>query len=360
MSSNRHRRTVERILQRMGRHLWDETPPVGTHQGAFTRARLSDHLSVRHYDDVHEIYYMHDTVGFVLELTPLLGADDTTGRILTELFTNALPPGAWCQVINWAGPKIGDTVDQWALARRDAAMIYRQLAAERREHYRRGAFHSASKNAPFHFRDFRIFVTVELEGEIDQYLIDQLKEIRSKFVASFSTIRAYATILHPAQLIGFLTDVLNPTRTIRPSNPVYDPHRYISEQVVRSDTRWTRFRDRIVIEARGVGDQLDATDWQREMKARDDTFEMRGFSVARFPPHWTQAYMSRVLGDAFNDQLRLVGSTLTTLVFKSRTVAETKTTTEFSRMRSDQAASNPLTKAFPAVRRKAEDWAMVA
>ena len=46
------------------------------------------------------------------------------------------------------------------------------LARRRREHFRKGAWDSASKQSPFFFRDFRIFIAVELPGSITSVAAD--------------------------------------------------------------------------------------------------------------------------------------------------------------------------------------------
>ena len=347
-------------LASVGRALDDKTPPIGATLGRFHRSRLSQFLPYRYWDEDHELFLQDRSLGFVLEITPLIGGDETTGRLLSELFTEGLPQGAICQVISYASPKIGPIVDDWAMARSRGGAFYEEMAGHRREHFRKAAFGSGSRSAPFFFRDFRVFLAVEKAGAGDAVAIAEMCEIREKFVSSLTTIRTASVVVHPERLIGFLTDLLGPTRTIRPAEARYDPGRLISDQIVASDTRWTRYRERIVVQARGQGDALEVDPHERELTASDDIFELRGFSVLQYPDAWSQGLMSRTLGDMFNDQLRLVGATLSCLVIRPEGVSKTKSLTEFNRMRSEQSAQNPLTKAFPAIRKKAEDWAMVA
>ena len=347
-------------LHRIGRVLDDKTPPVGAPLGRLGRSRLSAFLPYRYWDEAHDLFIQDRSLGFVLEITPLIGADETTGRLLAELFTEGLPQGAICQVISYASPKIGPIIDAWAMERAKGGAFYEEMAGHRREHFRKAAFDSGSRSAPFFFRDFRVFLAVEKAGAADPVAIAELCEIREKFISSLTTVRTASVVVGPERLIGFLAEVLNPTRTVHPSDAPYDPRRHLSDQIVRADTRWTTYRERIVIQARGLGDGLGAELHDRELAAREDVFEARGFSVLQYPDAWSQGLMSRTLGDMFNDQLRLVGSTLSCLVLRPEAISKTKSLTEFNRMRSEQSAQNPLTKAFPAIRKKAEDWAMVA
>ncbi len=345
---------------RLGAKLWGEAPPHGAPTGAFKRAGLSDYLPYQSWDPVKEIYEQKKTIGFILELVPLIGADETTSHILSELFTEALPEGAFCQVISWASPKIGATIDEWASARAAGGPVYEELARHRREHFRKSVWSSASKSSPFYFRDYRIFIAVEIIGHLGSPAEDTLVEAREKFISSLRTIHTPSSVVTPDRLIGFLEDLLNPSRCVLAAEASYDPGQWLAKQVLRSDTTFTVYRERILTQARALDDRMGLEPYERELTAGYDAYELRGFGVRQYPDNWSQGQMSRTLGDIFNDQLRLVGSTLVSLCFQPWSTAKTKSTTEFKRMRSDQAATSPLAKAFPDTRKKAEDWANVA
>ena len=79
---------------------------------------LSDWLPYRVYDPASRLYFNARSKGFVLEVTPLIGADERTGEILGQFFSEGLPQGACLQVLNFASPRIGSVVgpDEQALA----------------------------------------------------------------------------------------------------------------------------------------------------------------------------------------------------------------------------------------------------
>ncbi|MEY4250611.1 MAG: hypothetical protein RJA87_2244 [Pseudomonadota bacterium] len=357
---------ISRLLEAAGRSVAPEAPPHDAPRGLFSAARLSQWLPYRTYDETKGLYEQAGTVGWVLEVVPLIGADETTSRTLSELFTHAVPQGGFVQVISYASPKIGEIVDPWALERAKQGGVFEMLARRRREHFRKGAWDSASKQSPFFFRDFRIFIAVELAGSINSVAADLLVEAREKFQADIRAIRSDCAIVAPTQLIGLVGDILNPTTNIRPRSETYDQNRWLNEQMVDPDTTWIRYRDKSVVRCRAKGDGLlneaagqDEVALEREGKGADETFQIRGFSVGQFPEHWTQGLMSRLLGDMFNDQLRLVGPTVTTLCFSSLSPEKTRSTSEFKRLRTNQAVSNPIGRMFPDARKAAEDWALV-
>ena len=99
---------ISRLLEVAGRSVAPEAPPHDAPRGLFSAARLSQWLPYRTYDETKGLYEQAGTVGWVLEVVPLIGADDTTSRTHSELFTHAVPQGGFVQVISYASPKIGE------------------------------------------------------------------------------------------------------------------------------------------------------------------------------------------------------------------------------------------------------------
>lgn len=357
---------VKRVLEQVGRTVFEEPPPPDMPRGYFSSARLSDFLPYRSYDETKGLYEQNTTIGWILEVVPLIGADEATSRSLAELFTHSVPQGATVQAISYASPKIGDVIDPWATERAKQGGVFDTLARHRRKHFRDAAWRTASSQAPFYFRDFRIFIAVEMEGSNTSVAAEQMIEAREKFMADIRAIRSESAIVTPQQLISLVGDILNPTTNIRPRENVFREDRWLNEQMVDSETIWTRFRDRIEVQSRAQGDDLlrpelsdDVVALARDGASRDERFQIRGFSVKDFPEHWTQGLMSRVLGDMFNDQLRLIGPTVMCLCFSPMTAEKTRSTAEFKRLRTNQAVSNPIGRMFPESRKAAEDWTMV-
>ena len=73
---------------------------------------LSDWLPYRAFDEGAGLYRNARSKGFVLEVTPLIGADERTGEILGQFFSEGLPPGACLQLLTFASPRIGAVVGE--------------------------------------------------------------------------------------------------------------------------------------------------------------------------------------------------------------------------------------------------------
>lgn len=355
------RARLERVLERKGRQWWgDEVLPPNAPRQRVSGATLASLLPWRFYDPEHGVYVQDRSVGIILGLTLLVGGDESTQRILTELFNEALPDGAKGQVIQWASPKVGPIVDHWAEARAMRGGAQAELARHRRELFRRGAWEGLSPSSPFLVRDFRALISIELTGRGDKRAMDTLKEVRERFIQTLKVINGAAWAVEPAELIALMADLLNPSASIDRTEPYYDDELPICDQIVRLDTRVTVHRNKLLISTAPAGDAFQAPDWQKELQAAPQAFEVRGMTVRQFPDHSNQAAMARTIGDLFNDQLRLPGPTVACLCFTLMSGEKTIADTEFKRLRTQQGKDSGIAKLFPGMRKAAEDWEMVA
>jgi conjugal transfer ATP-binding protein TraC len=364
--------TVGARLADLGRKLWDEAPADDRPALSMGGTEFSAWLPWRHYEPKYGLYIQSrrdpgkpDTekksgLGFVLEVLPLLGGSDSMQRILTEMFNEGLPDGAKCQIIQWASPKVGPLLDAWAAERAKRGGVYAELARHRREMFRRGAWTSLSSKADFIVRDFRIFVSVEVNGATDENAMRKLATVRDRFVSSFATLGTHARDVEPQQLIAIAQDLLNPSTSILATAPNYDPEVEINRQCINWDTRINVFPDRLVFKTRAAGDGFAEDDWQRERDARSEAFEIRGLACRQFPDHSNQGQMANAIGHLFNEQLRLPGPAIATFVFSLQTMEQTRAATEFKRARTQQTVDRGAARLFPSMQKSAEDWAQVA
>lgn len=352
---------VQRLLERKGRQWFgDDVLPPEVPRQRLSGATLAGILPWRYYEPEHGVYVQDRSLGIVLAVAPLVGGDEASQRILTELFNEGLPELAKGAIIQWASPKIGPIVDDWATFRARCGGVLGELARHRREMFRRGAWESLSPTAPFLARDFRTLVALELTGRSDVRAMERLAETRDRFVQTFRTLNGAAHAVEPAELIAMMADLLNPGRTVERSEPTYDPELPICDQIVRLDTRVTVYRHKLRFETVTPDDGFEGADWARDLAGKSHAVEARTLAVRQFPDHSNQSAMARTIGDLFNDQLRLPGPTLAALCFTLMSGERTSADTEFKRMRTQQTKDTGITRFFPGMRKAAEDWEMVA
>src|SRR3546814_19325067 len=142
----------------LSRGLFADTARPEKPQSHFGLDMLSDWLPYRVYDEGAKLYRNARSKGFVLEVTPLIGADERTGEILGQFFSEGLPQGACLQVLNFASPRIGSVVGPWFAPRYEQGGIYEALARARTKRLYDLVWSSGSAPAPFHARNVRLIV----------------------------------------------------------------------------------------------------------------------------------------------------------------------------------------------------------
>ena len=71
---------------------------------------LSNWLPYRSYDKKSRMFVNTESLGFILELAPKMGADERSGEILTQFLSDAVPSGCEIQLIHWQSPSVGERI----------------------------------------------------------------------------------------------------------------------------------------------------------------------------------------------------------------------------------------------------------
>jgi conjugal transfer pilus assembly protein TraV len=106
---------------------------------------LSNWLPYRSFDKKSRMFINTDSVGFILELAPMMGADERSGELLTQFLSDAVPSGCEIQLIHWQSPSVGERIADWVMPRVVAKGVYGRAAMHRARWLRRGAWMSISR-----------------------------------------------------------------------------------------------------------------------------------------------------------------------------------------------------------------------
>ena len=156
----------------------------------FALDMLSGLLPYRVFEPSQRLYLNARSIGFVLAVAPLVGADERTGDLLGQFFSEGLPPGACVQIVHWASPRIGRTIAPWFAPRYAKGGVFEAIARQRVDAFHDLVWTSGSASAPFHARHHQIFISVGVpSGTIGNDEIVALRENLTGLVAGRSTSR---------------------------------------------------------------------------------------------------------------------------------------------------------------------------
>jgi len=317
---------------------------------------LSSFLPWRVFDDQQRIFVNRQSSGFVLEVPPLVGADDRTGDILAQFLQEGMPKGTCLQILSWCGPRVAPRIGAWYVPRYEAAPFYRHMARYRIDHLLGGVWKSLSKDGPFFVREFRVVISVSIPDSAG-VLREELVSVREGLSAVLRSIGIEVKDLDPVQLIALVDDLTSPTTSSEDEAGAYNEMDPISEQAVRRDIELHVEEDRLRLRTeryRPVGEDADGVSEIGEVFP--DHFDIRHFSVRNYPTRWAPWECARLIGDLFTDKLRLPCPTATylCLIYPDEEAASAKAGMKV--LRTTSLSDSRSARYLPSIHEQASEW----
>ncbi len=320
---------------------------------------LSDWLPYRVWDPRHRLYLNARSKGFVLGVTPLIGADERTAEILGAFFSEGLPGGACLQILHLASPRISRIVGPWFAPRYLQGGIYEAIARHRARQLYKMVWRSGSDEASFHARHHQVFVSVGVP-EHKSVSAQELVEVREGLVAMLKSLGLGVAELEPKGLIALIDDLTSPTTAPQEDAVPYNPEDPISAQAIRRDIELVVREDRLLLATerfRPTGEMADGSPVIGEVYP--DRFDLRHFAVRAYPPRWAPHECARLIGDLFTDKLRFPcpAATMLCLVYPDQEAAAARAGYKF--MRTTSLADTRSARFLPRIGEQSAEWARV-
>lgn len=311
-------------------------------------------LPYRSFDERTRLFINKSSVGFMLEASPLVGADDSVVSGISKMLSGGVPAGCTIQFLNWASPKIGDFFDVWQKSRQDKGGIYKKLAEERIKFFREANCKSLFDSNPFTIKNFRLIIAVSLPIEIkDQDLIqkilsqnstepslvsvtNKLISFRKKFSTALSAASIHSTEMNATQFLNFVDEIINFDSSPYKQRSIYNSIEPINKQLINSENYLKVHRNKLEFSG---------------------NVNIKCLSVKNYPDNWAQWQNRDLIGDYFNDLRRMEHPFLAafSMTFpynedKVRGVAVRK------QQVLDKRSKQPIAKLDKTIERGAKEW----
>ncbi len=320
---------------------------------------LSNWLPYRSFDKKSRMFINTDSVGFILELAPMMGADERSGELLTQFLSDAVPSGCEIQLIHWQSPSVGERIADWVMPRVVAKGVYGRAAMHRARWLRRAAWMSISRDAPFYLRNTRVILSIgaRLSGPIGA---DTLVTVRESLMGTLQALSIPARDLSPVELIAFLDDFLCPAVDNADKPEHYSELDPINVQCVRRDLETQVTPDRIVLHTerfRPTGERQDGAPVIGEVVP--DKFDWRFFSVRNLPKQWAPWDVQKIIGDVINDKLRFGCNVMTVLGLVYQDEEAVASRAGLKVMRTTSLADSRSARFLPQLSEQRDEWQYV-
>ena len=320
---------------------------------------LAHWLPYRSYDAKSGIFYNSASRGFVLEMAPMVGADERSGEILTQFLSEAIPTPGCLQFHQWMSPRVSELLSKWYIPRYRARGLYEQMARHRIALMTQGVWSSLSADAPFFLRNHRVAVSYSTP-ENSKVSNEDIAGVMDGLVSALASINVSARKMDPAALIAWIDDITSPTTAPGEDAVSYNPFDSIADQAIRRDIEMRVEADRILLRTerfRPTGRELDDTPEIGEIYP--DCFDVRAFSVRNLPQHWAPWDVARLIGDMFTDKLRMPCPVSTNLCIDFPDAEAAASRAGFKYMRTTSLADSRSARFLPQLKEQSREWAHV-
>jgi TraC protein len=119
---------------------------------------LSDFLNYKYFDRNSSLFFNDDGLcGFLMELSPIVGSDETLTKNLSHFFNDEMPPSSFIQFLLVASTNIEPTIDVWKKGRISDISALKRLA-EGREEFLNKTARNFKKFSGRNARNFKVYL----------------------------------------------------------------------------------------------------------------------------------------------------------------------------------------------------------
>lgn len=297
---------------------------------------MAELFPYRSYLEESSLFINHDSFGFLVEVMPLVGADENSCKILARLFTQGLPPNTHIQIICWASPDVHTNLSYWQESRSKQGEIYQQLAERRKNYLASCAQKPVFQGSPYVIRNFRTFIAIGKPGSPNQSDVKAMESLQQNLLTMLKTMQGPAALVNPEQLIHLCQEWVVPKINASKLEGHWSPFDPINHQIARPDTK-------LEVSANGIvfnnGERL-----------------ARSYSAKTFPKYWAQWQMNDLIGDHFNEQLKIPCPFISvlTVCVDDQEKAKTRATLKFSR--ATKQNTEGASRFVPVLVKQEQDW----
>jgi conjugal transfer ATP-binding protein TraC len=196
---------------------------------------LTAALPYRYSDDDHDLYVNADTTGFILELSPLIGANQQVVASLDDMIRKKLPRNMPFTVMMVASKCVGDRIARGVGADYWTGGMADRLNKITRAFYERASLKGfTNKNdLPLYLRHYRVFFIYSRRGKPSSKSLGELSILRSTLKVSLESAKLSSRNVEVPEFLAMIRELVNyRAGQINPSSSHYSTDELINRQCV--------------------------------------------------------------------------------------------------------------------------------
>lgn len=274
-------KTIAGLLGDSATHSFEKSEQDQAANACFSGHPLSSYLPYEIFDEDNGLFINKKSIGFAIELFPLVGSDHTAQKNINSLFEEILEEGESIQCLLWTDHRIDSLLDFWEEPRKKIGGVYAKIATKRVE-----TFRNHKQFFPSLFRCV-ISYTVPFDGNIqaNTQLIQKLKIKKEKCLRILRSLSQSARTWKPVDLLDLVGGMINFSSDTKAMTSPWNPFQSLASQIPRGSS--IKIQDGHL-----VGNH-------------PDKLAFKSFRAVDFPDVWSLIQMQHLVGDVERDSFRL-------------------------------------------------------
>lgn len=228
-------------------------------------------MPYRLYDEENKLYIQENSIGFVLEISPLIGCNEFLEKELATLCSDIGSEGDSIQCLLLADHRTDTSLKMWAKPREDKGGLYAKIAEGKKKFFQ-NSLRSGECPPP---RDFRVFFSYSSQRKNIKALLKK----KERALAFFTRV-SMAFDLSPQEFITAFSGIVNYNGKTDVNARIFNPFNFITNGLCLHGS---------------INVEKDYVEFLQD----GETNHFKAFEVLEYPDEWTLANNQHFLGDFF-------------------------------------------------------------
>lgn len=308
---------------------------------------ISDLIPLKYYDKENQLFINENSIGFIVETQPLIGANDTLVEGLCRVLQNNIPRDHTLQVILLGSQSIQSLLDygirnfKWKGANADDC---NQIT---RNFYLDGAKNRLKNNIdhPLSLRDYRVIFSYSMKtSHVNASSILKINEIRRAFISGLTSNDLFCQSMDISSVMSFMREIINFKHgKLSDYSKDYIAEKEISKQVVDRHTTYTVKPSHILISTLNERDKL--------YKTRSVSFHLE-----RNPSEHYLWQNGNIIADLMNPDRGITSPFIMTMIISTEDLLKSQGEANRKFFDLDKKAKSSFARFIPSTLREHKEW----
>lgn len=311
---------------------------------------IRDLIPFKFYDEQEDLFINSDSVGFMIEAQPLIGANENLVDGVTRILQNNIPRDQLLQVSLLGSQAIEEKLNMGLKDFAWEGVLAEECNQITRNYYLSGAEETIRNKAnhSLTLRDYRLFFTYALPTKhFDEKVILKVREAKRSLISALNSNSVICESSSINAALSMVREVVNfQYGRLRGYSSEYTPEKEISQQIVNPTTRYLVKPNYILITS-------------QDERGKDYRTRSVGFHLDRNPSEHYLWQNGNIIADLLNPDRGVVCPFIFTMLVSTEDQEKSRAEANRKFLDLDKKANSSFAKLIPSTVREYKEWSAI-